>query len=184
MNRAHQAPGVARLQRGCGRARVNAGEPERFGRVNVADTSDNALIEERELDWNATGCERALEMRGVERRIDRVGTEDGRDGASGVEQLHRGERARIGEDDAAAVVELQNETREARKLGIDPLHHPIAGHAKVHVQRRAVVEHGKLVLATPIDAGDGPAHESTQSRPPQSTPDVRVRHRRARDARA
>lgn len=184
MNRAHQTLGIAGLERGCGRAGVNAGEPERLGCVDVADTSDDSLIEERELDWNTPGCERALEMGGVERRIDRVGTEDGRDRASGVEQLDGGERARIGEHDAAAVVELQNETREARKLGFDPLHHPISGHAEVHVQRRAVVEHGKLVLATPIDAGDGPAHESTQSRPPQSAPDIRVRHRRARDARA
>ena len=184
MNRAHQTTGVARSERGCGRARVNAGEPERFGRVNVADTSDNALIEERKLDRNTPGCERALEMRCVERRVDRVGTEYRRDRASGVEQLDGGERARIGEDDAAAVVELQNETREARKLGVDALHHPIAGHAKMHVQRRAVIEHGKLVLAAPIDARHGPAHESPQPRPAQPAPDVRVRHRRARDARA
>jgi hypothetical protein len=184
MNGPYETLAVAHLERGRGRARVDAGKPECLGRVDVADTSDNALIEERELDRDTPGGERPLEMPRVERGIDRVRTKDGGQRASSIEQLHSGERARIGEDDSAAIVELQDESREARKLGIDPLHHPVAGHAKVHVQCRSVVEDGKLVLSTAIDARDGATYESPQLSPPKPASDVRVRHGRAHDARA
>ena len=67
---------------------------------------------------------------------------------------------------------------------VDVLHDPIARHAKMHVQRRAIVEHGELVLAAPVDARDGPADESPQSRPAKAATHVRMRHGRAGDPRA
>jgi hypothetical protein len=183
MNGANETLGLVRSDRVRRSARIDPREPQRFGRVNVADASDDALIQQRELDRDAPGGESMAEMGGIERRVDRIGAEDGRHGLSRVDQLHCGERTRICENHATAVVELEDESRKARKLDADALHDPIARHAKMHVQHRAIVEDSELVLAAPVDARDGPADESPQPCAAKAAPNVRMRHGRASDPR-
>ncbi len=55
-------------------------------------------------------------MRGVELVAHSVGAEHRGERGARLEKLYRGKRARIFENDAGAVIEIENEPREPRKL--------------------------------------------------------------------
>ncbi len=93
-------------------------------------------------------------MRCIELIAHRVGAKKRRERNARLEQFHRRQCARIGEHDAGAVLELENESREPRKLLVAGTDDPVTGHAKVHVQHGAIVEHRELMLATALDARD------------------------------
>src|SRR5688500_3190609 len=123
-------------------------------------------------------------MRRIELLAHRVGAEDGGERGAWLDDLYRRECARISEHDASAVLEIENEPGEARKLFLDATDDPIAGHSEVDVQRRPVIEHRELVLAATLDARDRSADETSQARLAEIPPNVRVEHCRANDARS
>ena len=55
-------------------------------------------------------------MRGIELLTHRIRAENRGQWGARLENLHRRQRARIGENNARAVVEIENEAREAWKL--------------------------------------------------------------------
>lgn len=139
-------------------ARVDGRAPERLGGVDVSNAGHDTLVEQGGLDGGAPPFQGATKRRGVERGTRRIGAEYRLARASRAEG-DGGERTRIHETDSRAVVEEKDHAR-VRGQGIgDQCDVPVAVHAKVDVQRAAVVEGEILVLATPFYVRDLPPHE-------------------------
>ena len=76
--------------------------------------------------------------------------------------VERAERARIDEDQASTVGEVEHGAREARQRRTDRSTVPIAIHAEMHVNDAAVIEVEELVLSPPLDARDLRTDEGAQ----------------------
>ena len=123
-------------------------------------------------------------MSRIELVAHRVGTEDRRERVPRRDHLHRRERTGIGEYDAHAIVQIENEPGEAWKIFFAATDDPVTGHPEVDVQHGPVIEHRQLVLAMTLDARDSAADQAPQTRFAEIPADVRVKHPRAHDVRA
>jgi hypothetical protein len=128
--------------------------PERFGGVDVADPSDEALIEQRRFDRSAFFAQRVPKGRDGEGWIIsfRTEIENRRPGFRVIP--HRAERSGIGQRGAKSVGELERDAGEARQFVGRARKDPVAVHAKVRVERCAVYEVNELVLAAAFHRGD------------------------------
>lgn len=120
-------------------------------------------------------------MRGIELRTHGIGTELCRRRRSGGEELDRRERARIGEYHARTALEIENEARESWKRFAARTHRPVARHPKMHVQRRAIIEDGELMLPASLDAHHRASRQAAQRGSGEMSADERMQHPRARD---
>ena len=120
----------------------------------------------------------------IELGTHRVRTERGRERSVAIEKLDRRQCAWIGKDDPRAVLQLEYEAREPRQRVTGRRHNPVTRHAKVHMQCRAVVEHGELMLPTPLDTRDRPAAEPSQSCRGETTTHMWMKHPGANDSHA
>jgi len=135
--------------------------PECLGSVDVAQSSDQTLIEQRGLDRTASLCENFVQRIRGKRRIAGLGTESEIERRAGGMDVERAQRAWIVEHDARPVVERHRGAGESRKRVIGAVNVPVASHAKVRVQRSPVVEHDQLMLTASVHgthsrAGQGP----------------------------
>ena len=165
-----------------GSAGIDSREPQRLCRIDVPDARDDPLVQKRELDADPPLRQRAAKVFGVELAADGVRTENCTKRGARTQQLDGCERTWIGEYNTRSALELENEPRKPGKLGARRTDRPIASHAKVHVQRGAVVQDNQLVLSTTIDARDATPGQATQARHAEMTSNVGMKDLRASDA--
>jgi hypothetical protein len=65
-NRADEARDLFGCEFATGKLRVNSGSEERFIGVNVADSSDQALVKDEGLDWSRSTAKDCLQIRRCE----------------------------------------------------------------------------------------------------------------------
>ena len=161
---------------------MNACPPERFDGVDVPDTRDDSLIQERLLDRDAPAGNAGAERRGIQRWVGRVGSQR-RDG-----RLTRGrhrepaERAAVLEDDASAVLEVEEGTREFRQRLPDPADDPVPIEPEVRDEMRASLDADQLVLPDARHADDPPANDTTDGRGRQPAADRGMQRAQRDDA--
>jgi hypothetical protein len=154
---------VGALERRGGGARIDPCLPERFGGVDVPDSSDQTLIEKGRLDRAASSGQPRCEVGRLD-RLRGVRPKPQGERRSGVADVERGQCPWVDKPDTRAIVELDHGTGESR-LGVTAaVNVPITGHPKMRMQRPAVREVKQLVLPSPLDLTDACAEERFQSR--------------------
>ena len=86
-----------------------------------------------------------------QRRVARLGSEPEIGRRVGGVQVERAERARVVEDDARAVGEVDRRASEPRQVVAGAIDVPVASHAKVRVKHASVVEEEQLMLSATLD---------------------------------
>ena len=129
--------------------RMNVRVPERLVRVDVPESGNRPLVEDRDLHRRATARETPGEEDGREASTERLRTEPYREmlfELLGLEQQPRPEAAQVAVGDPRPVVELENGSLVRRVLVPKA-----AGHPQVDEQHRAALETNQHVLSAPVD---------------------------------
>src|SRR5215216_4503148 len=158
-----EEPSLPQLtQRGGNHPRIDPREPERLRRIDVADARENPLVEEGHLDRYTAPRERLPKDLDRHRGIGRVGSNCRERSRARPMHRYRGQRPRIDERDARAIIQLDHHTRiiRQRRRRLVRLHQPVPGHSKVHDDRVARIQREQLVLPASLDAGDRRAANS------------------------
>jgi len=72
-NRGKEAASLRRVESRGTRARIDLRAPERFGRIDISESGDDALIEQSDLDRDSTTGKRRAKARRCQRGIARLG---------------------------------------------------------------------------------------------------------------
>lgn len=140
---------------------VDAGPEQGFVGVDIAETSDERLVEDGTLDLRGSALQGGIEPRGGEIARQRFRAKapvqclddiliDVKDAA---------ELALVGKPEVPSVVEVEGEVLESERriAAFDKLH--LAGHPEMDNERGAVVQWEDEVLATPSDVDHGTTNE-------------------------
>lgn len=140
--------------------RIDFRTPERFGRIDVAESSDHALVEQRDFDRNATARKRSVQHCRCEPRIERLRTQIERQVDARCVDVDRRQRARVIQHDTHFWIEMENGPGEARHRVRRRANDPVSVHPEVDVQDATILEVNELMLPAPLDR----AHPRTGQR--------------------
>jgi hypothetical protein len=138
-------------------SRVDPRAPKCFRRVNVPQTGDDPLIEERDFDWNPTPGEKTAQPRGGQRWVVWLGAKVDREGCVRRVDIQRRKRAGVFEHDAPPAGEIEHgasKTRQRIRIRTDD---PIAVQSEVNVNYASIVEVHELMLSTTFHRLDASA---------------------------
>lgn len=150
-NRREEAAELGRVERSRAAAGVDLCAPERLRRVDVADTGDDTLIEQRDFYRNPTAREHRSQTRCGERRVVRLWSEVERQLHVRRVDIDGRERARIFQHDTRAIREAEDGARKSRQRLGDPANDPITIHSEMNVHDAAIVETHELMLPAALD---------------------------------
>lgn len=157
-------------------ARVDLRTPERFGRIDVAESRDDALVEKSNLDRNASTSQRGAQRGGCEPRVEWLGTEVEWKIDSRRMDVDRGESARVIEDDTDVRLKTEDGSREARHRLRHRSDDPISVHSEVHVKDTPIFEMNELMLPATFDRAYARTGERAKSTASQSSSQGGVQH--------
>lgn len=160
--------------------------PQRLRRVDVAESSDQALIEQRRFNRTAPRRQRVTQRLRRQRRIRRLRSKAKLERRTRRMNVDRAERPWVVKHDARSISKCEKRPRESRQLFVGAIDLPVAGHAEMRMHHAAVVEHDELVLSAPLDRADGRTGQRSKSRlrnasPKRSVKDVDARNRLTND---
>lgn len=140
-----------------GRGGVDAGVPERFAGVDVADAGDAGLVEEGGLDGGSGLGEDLLEDLLGEGGFEGLGAEGVFEGFDFlvVDEDDFAEGAGVVEDDDAVVGEAEPDAGGVGAEAVIGQDVEVAGHAEVDVEVEGFVEEDEDVFGAAADGGDG-----------------------------
>ncbi len=161
------------------RGRVDTGQEQGFGSVDVAEARHDGLVEQDVLDRPRTMVQCFRKPAGGEFRRERFGTEPGQVGrqrhrAGAPEQVDHAKPPRIVEPQVHPAVEAANQVimRIDRLAGRADAEVP--GHAQVDDQQPGRTQIEQQILGPPPHLPDGPANHDRRcvrrERPPQAGP--------------
>ena len=159
------------------------GAVQRLAGIDIAETGDHALVEQRRFERGLATVETGSQVLGIEVVAQRLRAEPGEElvvrCGRGVDQIHEPEAAGIGVDDAGAVIEQECDVIVNRRagrvgalaglfVGLAQGQRPAArrvdgeaaAHAEMHEQALAVIEADQQIFRPPPDGLDAPAGQS------------------------
>ena len=141
--------------------RVDAGTPERFRGVDVADADDQPSVHQEALDRPAPSAGQAGERRAVEALREGFDAEPAKMDVAldpiGLDHDGEAEAPRIAEAQPQTAVELEGEMLMGLGRPVGARHRQTAAHPEMDHQRLAALEIDEQVLRTPPQPLDPPA---------------------------
>jgi hypothetical protein len=169
------------LERVCATTRIETRAPQRFGRVDVAEASDNALIEEGHFDRYASSGQRIAKIFRSQRRICGLRTQSELRRCAGRVNVEGRERTGVIEHHPGAGREVDDDASESRQRIVRATDLPVAVHPEVHVHHPTIIEVDQLMLSTSLDITHTGASQRSQHARRYAAPQRGVRELDALD---
>ena len=152
---------------------MNPGAVQSLADVDIAETRDDALIEQKQLDRSGSAGQPPFQFAGIE--IERFGPEriEGRPMGQlvGLDEIERPEPTGVVERKPVPIIGLDDEMVVLERFGrIDP---PVAGHPEVEHEAVAAIGIDHTIFGTAMEADDASARQPLTEVVGKRTPQVR-----------